>query len=89
MKVKNVNFQLDDGNNLDKKEYDAILSAAAPLEVPISLKERLTVGGKLILPVGDNNSQVLTLVKRISKTEFTEEKLEDVLFVPLLRGVVS
>ena len=89
LKVKNVNFKLDDGNNLDEQEYDAILSAAAPLEVPISLKERLTVGGKLILPVGDNNSQVLTLVKRISKTEFTEEKLEDVLFVPLLRGVVS
>lgn len=89
LKVKNVNFKLDDGNNLDEQKYDAILSAAAPLEVPISLKERLTVGGRLILPVGDNNSQVLTLVKRISKTEFTEEKLEDVLFVPLLRGVVS
>jgi len=43
----------------------------------------------LILPVGDNNSQILTLVKRISKTKFVEEKLEDVLFVPLLRGVVS
>ena len=76
-------------NNLDDQEYDAILSAAAPLEVPNNLKKRLKIGGKLILPVGDSNSQVLTLVKRVTKNEFIEERLEDVLFVPLLKGVVS
>jgi len=89
LKVTNVNFKLDDANKLDDQEYDAILSAAAPLEVPNNLKKRLKIGGKLILPVGDSNSQVLTLVKRVTKNEFIEEKLEDVLFVPLLKGVVS
>lgn len=89
LKVTNVNFKLDDANNLDDQEYDAILSAAAPLEVPDNLKKRLKIGGKLILPVGDSNSQVLTLVKRVTKNEFIEERLEDVLFVPLLKGVVS
>ena len=89
LNVTNVHFKLDDANNLDDQEYDAILSAAAPLEVPINLKKRLKIGGKLILPVGDSNSQVLTLVKRVTKNEFIEEKLEDVLFVPLLKGVVS
>ena len=89
LKVTNVNFKLDDANNLDDQEYDAILSAAAPLEVPNNLKKRLKIGGKLILPVGDSNSQVLTLVKRVTKNEFKEDKLEDVLFVPLLKGVVS
>ena len=89
LKVTNVNFKLDDANNLEDQEYDAILSAAAPLEVPNNLKKRLKIGGKLILPVGDSNSQVLTLVKRVTKNEFIEEKLEDVLFVPLLKGVVS
>ena len=89
LKVTNVNFKLDDANKLDDQEYDAILSAAAPLEVPDNLKKRLKIGGKLILPVGDSNSQVLTLVKRVTKNEFIEEKLEDVLFVPLLKGVVS
>ena len=89
LKVTNVNFKLDDANKLDDQEYDAILSAAAPLEVPNNLKKRLKIGGKLILPVGDSNSQVLTLVKRVKKNEFIEEKLEDVLFVPLLKGVVS
>ena len=89
LKVTNVNFKLDDANDLDDQEYDAILSAAAPLEVPNNLKKRLKIGGKLILPVGDSNSQVLTLVKRVTKNEFIEEKLDDVLFVPLLKGVVS
>ena len=37
----------------------------------------------------DNEQQVLTLVKRISEDEFLEEKLEEVMFVPLLKGVVS
>lgn len=89
LKVKNIEFKLDDGNNLDDSKYDAILSAAAPLEVPLNLKERLNVGGKLILPVGDSNQQILTLIKRVSKDKYIEEKLEEVLFVPLLKGVVS
>ena len=80
---------MDDGSNLGDGQYDAILSAAAPLEIPQSLKDRLTIGGKLIIPVGDGNRQVLTLVKRTSKSTYIEEKLEDVLFVPLLKGVVS
>ena len=89
LKVKNVSFKFDDGNNLGQQQYDAILSAAAPFEVPQNLKERLSIGGKLVLPVGNNEQQVLTLVKRISEDEFLEEKLEEVMFVPLLKGVVS
>ena len=89
LKINNITFKVDDGSNLGDDQYDAILSAAAPLEIPQSLKDRLTIGGKLILPVGDGNRQVLTLVKRTSKSTYIEEKLEDVLFVPLLKGVVS
>ena len=89
LKVNNVSFKFDDGNNLGQQQYDAILSAAAPLEVPHNLKEHLAIGGKLVLPVGNNEQQVLTLVKRISEDEFLEEKLEEVMFVPLLKGVVS
>ena len=89
LKINNITFKVDDASNLGDDQYDAILSAAAPLEIPQSLKDRLTIGGKLIIPVGDGNRQVLTLVKRISKSTYIEEKLEDVLFVPLLKGVVS
>ena len=89
LKVSNVIFKVDDGSTIKDSKFDAILSAAAPLEVPLDLKERLSVGGRMIIPVGDKTNQVLTLVTRISKKEFVEDKLEDVLFVPLLKGVVS
>jgi len=89
LKVANVTFNLDDGSTIKDSKFDAILSAAAPLEVPLDLKERLSVGGRMIIPVGDKTKQVLTLVTRTSKKEFVEDKLEDVLFVPLLKGVVS
>ncbi len=89
LKVSNVIFNVDDGNAIKDSKFDAILSAAAPLEVPLDLKERLSVGGRMIIPVGDKTKQVLTLVTRTSKKEFVEDKLEDVLFVPLLKGVVS
>ena len=89
LKVTNVTFNVDDGSAIKDSKFDAILSAAAPLEVPLDLKERLSVGGRMIIPVGDKNKQVLTLVTRTSKKEFAEDKLEDVLFVPLLKGVVS
>ena len=89
LKVTNVTFNVDDGSAIKDSKFDAILSAAAPLEVPLDLKERLSVGGRMIIPIGDKNRQVLTLVTRTSKKEFAEDKLEDVLFVPLLKGVVS
>ena len=89
LKVNNVEFMVDDGNKLGDQKYDAILSAAAPLEIPQFLKEKLNVGGKLIIPVGDSNKQILMLIKRTSEDNFIEEKLEEVLFVPLLKGVVS
>ena len=78
-----------DGSAIKDSKFDAILSAAAPLEVPLDLKDRLSIGGRMIIPVGDNSRQVLTLVTRVSKKEFQETKVEDVLFVPLLKGVVS
>ena len=89
LKVSNIAFNVDDGSSIKGSKFDAILSAAAPLEVPLDLKEKLSVGGRMIIPVGDNSKQVLTLVTRVSKKEFQETKVEDVLFVPLLKGVVS
>ena len=89
LKVKNIVFNVDDGGSLKDSKFDAILSAAAPLEVPLDLKESLTVGGRIIIPVGDKSKQVLTLVTRVSNKAFVENKIEDDLFVPLLKGVVS
>ena len=89
LKVNNIVFSIDDGSSIKESKFDAILSAAAPLEVPLDLKEKLSVGGRMVIPVGDKSKQILTLITRLSKNEFQESKIEDVLFVPLLKGVVS
>ena len=67
--------------------FDAIVVAAAGLDVPPALAEQLAVGGRLIAPVG-GESQVLTLVERVSATQWRETTLDRVFFVPLKSGVI-
>ena len=91
LKIKNLRLLHDDGKILNNMEgnFDAILSAAAPLNVPNYLLKKLTIGGKLIIPIGDDSSQHLTLIRRVKKEQFEEKTLDKVLFVPLLKGLVN
>ena len=69
----------------EQAPFDAIVVAAGGPEVPESLKEQLKVDGRLVIPVGSSrNVQELVRVTRLSKSEFREEDLADVRFVPLL-----
>jgi protein-L-isoaspartate(D-aspartate) O-methyltransferase len=63
--------------------YDAILVAAASPEVPAPLVEQLAPGGRLIIPLGDRQTQVLTLVRRVGDA-LERSTVADVRFVPLL-----
>lgn len=65
--------------------FDGIILAAAGLEVPQALLEQLTVGGRLVAPVGARH-QVLQLIERIGPSEWTTATLEDCHFVPLRAG---
>lgn len=88
--IRNVRLSLADGGLgwEEKAPYDAIISAAAPASIPISLKQQLAADGVLVIPVGEAH-QTLTLVKRIGDTdEFEEKSIEAVKFVPLLEGVI-
>ena len=65
--------------------YDAIAVAAGGPKVPAALLSQLALGGRLLIPVGpDASSQVLVRVTRESETEYREESLSDVRFVPLI-----
>jgi protein-L-isoaspartate(D-aspartate) O-methyltransferase len=64
--------------------YDRILVTAASPSVPEALKKQLAVGGKLIIPVGDLERQQMTVVTRISETEWEIVKNGYYQFVPLL-----
>ena len=63
--------------------YDAIIVAAASPDVPKPLVDQLTPTGRLILPIGDRESQTLTLVTR-QGDNVRVEPVSDVRFVPLL-----
>jgi len=65
--------------------YDAIAVAAGGPEVPKTLLAQLAIGGRLVIPVGkDESSQVLLRVTREGPQEFREESLTQVRFVPLI-----
>ena len=65
--------------------FDGIIVAAGGPRIPETLKEQLKVGGRLVIPVGEQqNIQELVRVTRRTKTEFQTEDLADVRFVPLL-----
>lgn len=64
--------------------YRAILVTAGGPAVPPPLLEQLDeMGGRLVMPVGDREHQVLTLVERNGE-EFTTRDLGAVVFVPLI-----
>lgn len=65
--------------------YDGIIATAAPEDVPSSLLEQLTIGGRLIIPVGKQGVQELVLITRTNEG-FEKESLEMVSFVPMLSG---
>lgn len=60
----------------------AIVTAGAPY-VPKPLLAQLKIGGKLVIPVGDD-PQIMTLFTRKSATEFEREEFGEFRFVPLL-----
>lgn len=64
--------------------YEAIAVSAGAPRPPPSLLHQLTLGGRIVIPHGDTSSQRLVRITRKSETEFVEEDLGDVRFVPLL-----
>jgi protein-L-isoaspartate(D-aspartate) O-methyltransferase len=63
--------------------YDRILVSAATFEVPRPLLDQLAVGGKMVIPVGDDRSQRLRVIKK-RRDHFGQEEKDEVVFVPLI-----
>jgi len=59
-----------------------VVTAGAPY-VPKPLLSQLKIGGKLVIPVG-NEVQIMTVFTRTSATEFEKEEYGEFRFVPLL-----
>jgi protein-L-isoaspartate(D-aspartate) O-methyltransferase len=69
--------------------FDRIIVTAAAAEAPKALVEQLKVGGRMIIPLGeDRNRQSLVLIEK-SADGLTESSVLPVRFVPLMRGRVK
>lgn len=64
--------------------YDAIAVAAGAPAAPPSLLHQLTVGGRIVLPIGTDDDQRLTKITRQAPSEFVTTDLGDVRFVRLI-----
>jgi protein-L-isoaspartate(D-aspartate) O-methyltransferase len=69
----------------ERAPFDAILVSAGGPAIPSALREQLAVGGRMIIPVGEaTNIQRLVRAKRTSDTDWPEDDLGPVAFVPLV-----
>jgi protein-L-isoaspartate(D-aspartate) O-methyltransferase len=65
--------------------YHGIVVSAGSPSVPQPLVEQLTPGGRMVIPIGGQDGQVLTLVERhLDGPGYDQSAINDVRFVPLL-----
>lgn len=67
----------------DYAPFDKIIVTAGAPFIPKPLLSQLKVGGRLVIPVGED-PQIMTLLKRTSPTKFQKETFGEFRFVPLL-----
>lgn len=85
LRISNVSLLLGDGTLgwRDYAPYDAIVVGAGAPSVPVALEQQLAEGGRLLIPVGDREEQVLCVfTKRGGQLE--RRDIEPVRFVPLI-----
>ena len=87
LRVRNVRLRHGDGLDgwASEAPFDLILGAAAPERLPTQLLEQLAPGGRLILPVGGEQQQLMMVTA--TPEGYVEEVIEEVNFVPMVRGV--
>ncbi len=82
----NVHTRLGDGYAgwPEHAPFDAIVVTAAPPVVPDALKQQLKVGGRMVVPVGTDDQELLVIER--TADGFRERRLMPVRFVPMVRG---
>lgn len=82
----NITYRIGDGYKgwEEHAPFDAIIVTAAPGHVPPRLVEQLRVGGRMVIPVGDESQELLLIEK--TETGITTKKITAVRFVPMTGG---
>lgn len=65
--------------------FDSIIVTAGAPIIPQPLMAQLKIGGRLVIPLG-NEKQIMTLLIRKNETQFEKHEFGDFKFVPLLEN---
>jgi protein-L-isoaspartate(D-aspartate) O-methyltransferase len=82
----NVELKTGDGSGgwPDQAPFDAIIVSAGGPRIPQPLKAQLAVGGRLVMPVGPADRQMLVRLTRTGESSFQQDELVAVRFVQLI-----
>jgi protein-L-isoaspartate(D-aspartate) O-methyltransferase len=69
--------------------FDGIIITAAAPEVPEALLHQLKTGGRLVVPLGNSTTQIMTVVERTGPDTFERSEHGNFVFVPMLKGIVN
>ena len=70
---------------IDSAPFDAIIVTAAAKEIPKNLMNQLKVGGRIVIPIGED-SQTMFRFTRIEKSKYKREEFGQFKFVPMVKG---
>ncbi|MDP4116770.1 MAG: protein-L-isoaspartate(D-aspartate) O-methyltransferase [Bacteroidota bacterium] len=64
--------------------FNGIIVTAGSPSIPNALLKQLEIGGRLVIPVGDRETQSLKIVKRLNEKECAQKNIPNFRFVPLI-----
>ncbi|CAE7815573.1 pcm [Symbiodinium microadriaticum] len=67
----------------EKAPYDGIIVTAGAPTVPEALINQLKVGGILVIPVGNQKTQKMVQIQKVSKSKISQKEFNAFSFVPL------
>ena len=63
--------------------YDGIIVTAGAPTVPDELIQQLKIGGRLVIPVGNNDIQSMVLIEKVDENKIKKKQFDNFSFVPL------
>lgn len=86
LKLVSINIRIDDGTVGWPTEapFDGIIVTAGAPSVPEELLQQLAPGGRLVIPVGNEETQTLVRIRRDENNTFSEEMTIPCRFVKLV-----
>ncbi|WP_019556221.1 protein-L-isoaspartate(D-aspartate) O-methyltransferase [Thiomicrorhabdus arctica] len=100
LKLSNVQYEISDGHwgwpkhqaqvgfsRSQAPQFDAIISAASPAELPLELLQQLKIGGRLVIPLGEEKQLLFGFEK--TTEGILKTCLGEVMFVPMKQGIES